>query len=43
MSQTWYKEAGDNAAGDKLKAGSASSPPLTLSDDSITMLKSLWT
>ncbi len=43
MSQTWYKEAGDNAAGDKLKAGSAKQPPLTLSDDSITMLKSLWT
>ena len=42
MSQTMYKEAGDNAAGDKLKAGSAKLPPLTLSDDSVGILKGIW-
>ncbi len=42
MAQTMYKEMGDNAAGDKLKAGSVRMPPLTLSPDSISELKSIW-
>jgi len=33
---------GDNAAGDKLKAGSVRMPPLTLSPDSISELQSIW-
>ena len=42
MAQTMYKEMGDNAAGDTLKAGSVRMPPLTLSPDSISELQSIW-
>jgi len=42
MGQTLYKEPGDTAAGDKLKAGGIKMPPLDLSDDSIAELKSIW-
>ena len=30
------------AAGDKLQAGSVAMPPLQLSDESIEMLKGMW-
>ncbi len=42
MGQTLYKEAGNTAAGDKLKAGGTKMPPLDLSDDSIAELQSIW-
>jgi hypothetical protein len=42
MAQTMYKDMGDNAVGDKLKAGSVRMPPLTLSSDSISVLKEIW-
>jgi hypothetical protein len=42
MSQTFYKAVGDSAGGDKLKAGSASLPPLTLSPESISELQGIW-
>jgi len=42
MGQTMYKELGDSAAGDKLRAGGVKMPPLTLSPESIAQLKSIW-
>jgi hypothetical protein len=42
MAQTWGKQMGDTAAGDKLQAGGISMPPLSLADDTIDLLKSLW-
>lgn len=42
MSQTMYKEAGDRPAQDKLKGGVVYLPPLALSDDSVSLLKSIW-
>ena len=43
MAQTLYKVLGDRAAGDKLKAGAVTMPPLQLSDESVKMLKGIWT
>jgi hypothetical protein len=42
MAQTMHKMMGDRAAGDKLKAGAVSMPPLQLSDDSVKLLKGIW-
>jgi len=42
MTRTWTKVAGDRAAGDKLQAGSAAMPPLQLADESVDMLKGIW-
>jgi hypothetical protein len=42
MAQTFSKLPGDRPAGDKLTAGGVSLPPLDLSDDSVTQLKSIW-
>lgn len=42
MTQTFYKEAGDRPAQDKLKGGTVYLPPLVLSDDSVTLLQSVW-
>ena len=42
MAQTLNKMLGDRAAGDKLQAGAVAMPPLQLSDDSIQMLKGIW-
>jgi hypothetical protein len=42
MAQTLQKVLGDRAAGDKLQAGSVAMPPLQLSDESIEMLKGIW-
>ena len=42
MSQTMYKEAGDRPGQDKLKGGTVYLPPLVLSDDSVTLLQSIW-
>ncbi len=42
MTQTFNKVMGDRAAGDKLQAGSVAMPPLQLSDESVDMLKGIW-
>ena len=42
MGQTMYKDLGDNAAGDKLKSGGITMPPLALSPQSVTDLKTIW-
>jgi hypothetical protein len=42
MAQTLYKVLGDRAADDKLKAGAVAMPPLQLSDESVEMLKGIW-
>jgi hypothetical protein len=42
MSQTLYKEAGDRPAQDRLKAGTIYLPPLVLSEDSVSLLQSVW-
>jgi len=42
MGQTMNKELGDNAAGDKLRAGAVKMPPLMLSPQSISDLKAIW-
>ena len=42
MAQTLQKVLGDRAGGDKLQAGSVAMPPLQLSEESIEMLKGLW-
>ena len=42
MAQTMTKVMGDRAAGDKLKAGAIAMPPLQLSDESVEMLKQIW-
>jgi hypothetical protein len=42
MTQTWQKEAGSNAAGDRLRAGAHAMPPLVLSGDTVNVLKGRW-
>jgi hypothetical protein len=42
MGRTMSKAMGDSAAGDKLKAGSVTMPPLMLSPQSIRELKAIW-
>jgi len=42
MTQTFNKVMGDRAAGDKLQAGAVAMPPLQLSDESVDMLKGIW-
>ena len=42
MGQTMYKALGDSAAGDKLKSGGITMPPLALSPETITELKTIW-
>jgi hypothetical protein len=42
MTQTVSKVMGDRAAGDKLQAGAVAMPPLQLSDESVAMLKGIW-
>ena len=42
MTQTFSKVMGDRAAGDKLQAGAVAMPPLQLSDESVAMLKGIW-
>ena len=42
MGQTMNKELGDSAAGDRLKSGGKTMPPLTLSTESVTELKTIW-
>jgi hypothetical protein len=42
MTQTFSKVMGDRAAGDKLQAGAVAMPPLQLSDESVDMLKGVW-
>lgn len=42
MTQTMTKQMGGRAAGDKLKAGAVTMPPLELSPESIEALKAIW-
>jgi len=42
MAQTLTKDSGNNAAGDKLEAGSISMPPLVLSPDTVNLLNGIW-
>ena len=42
MTQTVYKEPGDSAGGDTLRAGSARMPPLLISPESIDILTAVW-
>jgi hypothetical protein len=42
MGQTMYKELGDNAAGDQLRSGGVKMPPLMLSPQSVSELKTIW-
>jgi hypothetical protein len=42
MAQTMQKEMGDRAGQDKLRAGAIRLPPLALSPESVTTLKSIW-
>jgi len=42
MGQTMYKVMGDTAAGDKLKSGNVNMPNLTLSQESVSILKGIW-
>jgi hypothetical protein len=42
MTQTVYKEPGDNAGGDILRAGSVRMPPLLISPESVAILAPLW-
>jgi hypothetical protein len=42
MAQTMQKEMGDRAGQDKLRAGAIRLPPLSLSNESVTTLKSIW-
>jgi hypothetical protein len=42
MTQTWQKVLGDRAAEDKLQAGAIPMPPLQLSDESVDLLKGIW-
>ena len=42
MTQTFNKVMGDRAADDKLQAGAVAMPPLQLSDESVAMLKGIW-
>jgi hypothetical protein len=42
MTQTVYKEPGDNAGGDALRAGSVRMPPLLISPESVDILTAVW-
>jgi hypothetical protein len=42
MAQTMQKDVGDSPGQDKLRAGATSLPPISLSDDSIALLRSIW-
>jgi hypothetical protein len=42
MAQTMQKEMGDRAAQDRLRAGTIYLPPLSLSDESVRTLQSIW-
>jgi hypothetical protein len=42
MTRTMYKQPGDNAAGDRLKAEGGTMPPLKLAPDTVSMLKDIW-
>jgi hypothetical protein len=42
MTQTVYKEPGDSAGGDILRAGSVRMPPLLISPESIDILTTAW-
>lgn len=42
MAQTMHKVMGDRPAGDKLKAGAIEMPPLQLGDDTVDILKGIW-
>jgi hypothetical protein len=42
MGQTMQKAMGDSASGDQLKVGDIKMPPLVLSSESISDLKSIW-
>jgi len=42
MAQTMQKDAGDSPGQDKLRAGAIVLPPIVLSDDSISLLQSIW-
>lgn len=42
MGQTLTMELGDTPSGDKLKDGTVGMPPLVLSPQSVTQLKSIW-
>jgi hypothetical protein len=42
MGQTMNKEMGDSAAGDRLRSGGATMPPLVLSPQSVDELKTIW-
>jgi hypothetical protein len=42
MAQTMQKEVGDSPAQDKLRAGGVSLPPISLSEDSLSLLRSTW-
>jgi hypothetical protein len=42
MGQTMYKELGDSAAGDALKSGGVKMPPLMLSPQTVSELKTIW-
>ncbi|MDG3007263.1 hypothetical protein [Paludisphaera mucosa] len=42
MAQTLYKQLGNSPAGDTLKAGAVTLPPLSLASDTVELLKSIW-
>jgi predicted Zn-dependent protease len=42
MGQTMQKELGDSGAGDRLRAGGVRMPPLTLAQESVSQLKTIW-
>jgi hypothetical protein len=42
MAQVFQKVMGNSAAGDRMQAGSVLLPPLSLSDDSVQVLKDIW-
>lgn len=42
MAQTMQKEVGDSPAQDKLRAGGVALPPISLSEDTLSLLRSTW-
>jgi hypothetical protein len=42
MAQTMQKEAGDSPGQDKLRAGAILLPPISLSENSVSLLRSIW-
>jgi hypothetical protein len=42
MGQTMNKDMGDSAAGDRLRSGGATMPPLVLSPQTVEELKTIW-